>query len=97
MPGVAFREINILYIFSIPILVNSVAKIKGATNYFGKYGDFTYGTYVFSFPVQQALINKGMTDPYLLFLITLVVVLPLAVLSWNLVEKEFLKLKMFVK
>lgn len=95
--GVAFNELNILYIFSIPVLVNSVAKIKGATNYFGKYGDFTYGTYVFSFPVQQAFISKGMTDPYLLFLITLIVVCPLAVLSWNLVEKKFLKLKRFVK
>lgn len=95
--GIVFPSIDIIYIFSIPLLINSVAKIKGITNYFGKYGDFTYGTYVFSFPVQQILISKGISNPYLLFLITFLIVFPLAVVSWNLIEKEFLKLKRLVK
>lgn len=95
--GIVFPNLDILYMFSLPLLIISVGKIKGATNYFGKYGDFTYGTYVFSFPVQQALITKGITNPYALFFLTLLIVLPMAILSWNFIEKEFLKLKKFVK
>ena len=95
--AVAFPKLDCLYVFTLPLLVNSVAKIRGRTNYAGKYGDFTYGTYVFSFPVQQALIAKGIVNPYLLFILTVLIVLPLAVLSWNRVEKRFLRLKHKVK
>ncbi len=95
--AVVFPKVDFLYFISIPILVNSIAQIRGATNYAGKYGDFTYGTYVFSFPVQQVLITKGIANPYQLFIFTLLIVLPMAVLSWNLIEKRFLKLKHKVK
>jgi peptidoglycan/LPS O-acetylase OafA/YrhL len=92
---VLFPPLNFLYFFSIPVLVNSIAQIKGITNYAGKYGDFTYGIYVFSFPVQQMFIasGTGKQNPYLLFIYTLLIVVPIAVLSWNLVEKKFLRLK----
>ena len=95
--AVIFPAIDFLYLLTLPVLVNSIAKIKGRTNYAGKYGDFTYGTYVFSFPVQQVLVGKGITDPYLLFGITICIVLPMAILSWNLVEKRFLRLRHKVK
>jgi peptidoglycan/LPS O-acetylase OafA/YrhL len=95
--AVLFPRFDILYFISLPILINSIAKIRGKLNYAGKYGDFTYGTYVFSFPVQQALITKGVTNPYYLFLLTILIVLPMAVLSWNIIEKKFLKLKPKVK
>ena len=92
-----FPGIDFIYFISLPLLINGIAKIKGKTNYVGKYGDFTYGTYVFSFPVQQILIKEGIRNPYLVFLLTLAIVLPLAVLSWNLVEKRFLELRHKVK
>ncbi len=57
--GVLFPGIDFIYFISLPLLINGVAKIKGITNYAGKYGDFTYGTYVFSFPIQQILVTKG--------------------------------------
>jgi peptidoglycan/LPS O-acetylase OafA/YrhL len=93
--SVLFPSLNFLYFFSIPVLVNSVAQIKGITNRAGKYGDFTYGVYVFSFPVQQMFIATDMADqnPYRLFFYTLVIVFPMAILSWNLVERKFLGLK----
>jgi peptidoglycan/LPS O-acetylase OafA/YrhL len=96
--GVLFPSLNFLYFFSIPVLVNSVAQIKGITNHAGKYGDFTYGIYVFSFPVQQMFIAAGVVkeNPFALFLYTIVIVFPMAVLSWNLVEKKCLKLKKLV-
>jgi len=95
--GILFPKLNLVFFFALPVLVNSIAKIKGKLNFAGKYGDFTYGTYVFSFPVQQILIAKGVLNPYYLFLITAIIVLPLAILSWNLIEYPFLKLKHKVK
>jgi peptidoglycan/LPS O-acetylase OafA/YrhL len=95
--AVVFPKVDFLYVISLPILINSIAKIRGKANYAGKYGDFTYGTYVFSFPVQQALIAKGIVNPYLLFILTLLIVLPMAVLSWNFIEKRFLRLRHMVK
>jgi peptidoglycan/LPS O-acetylase OafA/YrhL len=93
--GVLFPSLNFLHLYSIPLLVNSVAQIKGKTNHAGKYGDFTYGIYVFSFPVQQMFIASGIgqQSPYILFIYTVLIVFPMAVLSWNLVEKKFLQLK----
>jgi len=93
--AVLFPSLNFLYFFSVPVFVNSVAQIKGIINHAGKNGDFTYGVYVFSFPVQQMFISAGIgkQNPYALFLYTLLIVFPMAILSWNIVEKKFLRLK----
>lgn len=95
--GIIFPNADFVYFYGLPILINSLAKIKGKLNYAGKYGDFTYGTYVFSFPVQQILVEKGVTNPYNLFLITVLIVFPLAILSWYFLENPFLRLKRKVK
>ncbi len=95
--GIVFPGIDVVYFFALPILINAVAKIKGKLNYTGKYGDFTYGTYIFSFPVQQILLEKGISNPYYLFLITVIIVFPLAIVSWNFLENPFLRLKRKVK
>ncbi len=84
-----------IQILLIPLLVIAFANIKGFTNKAGKYGDFTYGIYIFSFPVQQILISEKLinNNPLLLFLFTLIIVLPMAYLSWHLLEKKMLRLK----
>lgn len=89
---------NFLTFFSIPLIVTGFAQIKCFLNYAGKWGDFTYGTYVFSFPIQQMLIARNVTtNPYMLFLLATLFAVPLAVLSWHLIEKKFLRLKGLVK
>jgi peptidoglycan/LPS O-acetylase OafA/YrhL len=62
---------------------------------FGKHGDFSYGLYVYGWPVQQTVIwlSAGRVAPLTLFLSSLTVALGLAVGSWHVVEQPFLRLK----
>ena len=62
---------------------------------FGKYGDYSYGLYLYAFPVQQLLVYRfGVSlSPYVLFFAALILSLICAVLSWHAVEKRFLRLK----
>lgn len=56
--------------------------------------DLSYGTYLYAFPVQQALImNEPLRKPWLVFAMATPLTLLLASLSWNLVEKRFLAMK----
>lgn len=81
-----------IQVITIPLLVFAFAHVKAVTNHIGKYGDFTYGIYIFSFPVQQILIALKLVNnnPLLLFFFTLLIVIPMAILSWHLVEKKML-------
>ena len=64
---------------------------------FAKFGDFSYGLYIYSFPIQQLLIHKfrdgAGINPYALFLLTTAITLIVSFLSWHLIEKPFLALK----
>jgi peptidoglycan/LPS O-acetylase OafA/YrhL len=55
--------------------------------------DLSYGIYIISFPVQQLVVFFIDPGPIILFLISLLIVAPLAYLSWNLIEKRALRLK----
>ncbi len=61
----------------------------------GRVGDFSYGIYLYAFPVQQTLIYffKNSLNGWLLVFFATAVTLPLAMISWYLVEKPALKLK----
>ena len=63
--------------------------------HFAKYGDFSYGVYLFAYPVQQTLIFylKPSLTPLRLFCLAFPITLLLAVLSWHFVEKPALRLK----
>lgn len=62
---------------------------------FGKYGDFSYGIYIYSFPIQQLVTFYfgGAMNPYANFFISYPIALLFAILSWNLIEKPALSLK----
>ena len=70
------------------------SKTINASN-FSKYGDFSYGLYLYAFPVQQLLVfyYGEHLNGLLMFTISLILTLVLAIISWYLVEKPFLKLK----
>jgi peptidoglycan/LPS O-acetylase OafA/YrhL len=58
-------------------------------------GDFSYGVYLYGYPVQQMLLRTWANKiPFPLIIgLSCAGALFLAVLSWHLVEKPFLKLK----
>jgi peptidoglycan/LPS O-acetylase OafA/YrhL len=56
--------------------------------------DLSYGVYIYAFPLQQLLLIGGLTvHPLLFTAISILVTLPVAALSWLLVEKPSLALK----
>jgi len=61
----------------------------------GRWGDLSYGIYLWAWPVQQAGIALlGRDAPFhVLLSVTLVVVIALSLASWHLVEKRSLRLK----
>ena len=53
-----------------------------------RYGDFSCGVYIYSFPIQQTLSHQfQVTYPWTLFYFSLSFVMAIAVASWFLVEK----------
>ena len=59
---------------------------------FGKNGDFSYGTYLYAFPIQQMLQAefRGTIDLTTYSVASLALSLMAGVASWHLVEKHFL-------
>lgn len=57
--------------------------------------DLSYGVYIYAFPLQQLLVigGLGILNPIVFAMIAAVATLPLAALSWFLVEKPALSLK----
>lgn len=64
-----------------------------------KYGDFSYGIYIYHFIIIQMLLvySQAILSPWLVFSITLPITFGLAFLSWHLVEKRCLRLKNMLK
>jgi len=60
-----------------------------------KYGDFSYGLFIYSFPIQQLFVFFFVTflTPAILFGLSVIVTLPTAILSWVLIESRALKFK----
>jgi peptidoglycan/LPS O-acetylase OafA/YrhL len=57
-------------------------------------GDYSYGTYVLAFPIQQLLVWRfEMREPLVLFAVAMGLTLPFAALSWHAVEKPALAAK----
>jgi peptidoglycan/LPS O-acetylase OafA/YrhL len=60
--------------------------------WFLRFGDFSYGLYIYAWPVQQILAQR-VTAPLQLFLYSYVLTLPLAIFSWYLIESPSLSRK----
>lgn len=62
---------------------------------FGRYGDFSYGLYVFAYPLQQSIVQAAGTSISMpmFFGVAFGATLVLAVLSWHFIEAPSLALK----
>ena len=83
-------------LLALPYLITYLALMP--TKYahkFSRYGDFSYGMYIYAWPVQQviAAVGHGHVGPLRLTLYAFPPILILAALSWHLIEKPSLKLK----
>jgi peptidoglycan/LPS O-acetylase OafA/YrhL len=85
----------LLYCMLLPYLVFFVAYVpSGGVRNFNKMGDYSYGVYIYAFPVQQSVASliPGVSVSMMIF-VSFAVTLILAVISWHLIEKRFLKMK----
>jgi len=86
---------NIVSIIALPYIILYVAFADiPYINKVGKYGDYSYGIYIYAFPVQQTVeyFIPGISVAGMLILATIITV-PLAVLSSKLIETRALKYK----
>jgi len=85
----------IIYPMSLAVIVVGIASIGKYLGNWGKFGDFSYGIYIWHFPVIQIFIHFELFDkmPYLTLILLIITVLTLAYLSWHLIEKPFLSRK----
>ncbi|MGF9754117.1 acyltransferase [Microvirga sp. 0TCS3.31] len=58
-----------------------------------RWGDASYGVYIWAFPVQQALVQWGVDDPWVVMAVATPVVWLLAIASWRLIERPALRHK----
>lgn len=77
----------------IGIIVLYIAYSFKFLNNFGKYGDFTYGIYIFHFPIIRTFQTLGLFEdynPFVMAFVCMLVVIAVGVSSWHFYEKRFL-------
>lgn len=83
-----------LFPFAFPIIVGIwiffIAFTFPVFNSFGRYGDLSYGIYLFHCPIIQIFIYLKIGDATTNFALALLTTLLLAFLSWHLLEKKML-------
>ncbi|MFY9906980.1 MAG: acyltransferase [Terriglobales bacterium] len=78
---------------SVSVLVLAAALLTPKLTGLTKYGDFSYGVYIYHFPVIQALIVMGLfrRAPYLAMAVVVCIVALLSAISWFTLERPVLR------
>lgn len=97
LPMVAFNwsSSEIISLMIVPYVTLSLGSAKSPVlGYFDRFGDVSYGTYLYGFLVQQLIASfLPHSSHWSNFLLSLFPSLLLGALSWHLVEKRMLRLK----
>ena len=87
---------HLVYGLALPYLVLCASYLPGGrVRLFNRFGDYSYGIYIYGFPIQQcvtALLPNASIG--WMFALSLFVTFILALGSWHLIEKPFLSFKM---
>lgn len=83
---------RILGYLIIPALVIIIGVSITDKLIYGRF-DYSYGVYIYAFPVQQIIINHTSLGFYSNMLLSALMTLFLGALSWHLVERRFLHKK----
>lgn len=89
------RLFFVIYTIIFPFLVFYCAYVPGGKiKLFNKLGDYSYGMYIYAFPVQQSIASciPGIGVAGMFFLAWFVTLVP-ASISWHFIEKRILSLK----
>jgi peptidoglycan/LPS O-acetylase OafA/YrhL len=80
---------GLTYSVALPYVMLCIAYMpRGKILEFNRLGDYSYGTYIYAYPVQQSLIHVFPSlGPMALFAASLGATLPLAIASWHFIEK----------
>jgi peptidoglycan/LPS O-acetylase OafA/YrhL len=82
------------YLSLVYIIIALAYLPRGKILLFNRLGDYSYGMYVFHFPIMQSLILLlNIESPITLFFATLFITFPFAILSWHYIEKRALSYK----
>jgi len=84
-------DIHVFYPISLAVIVLYFANIFKYLGNFGKFGDLSFGVYIWHFPILQVFVAYNLfVNPVIgvgLFLITIIFS---SYLSWHLIEKRYL-------
>ena len=88
----------VLYQLGIAYLLFYLAYIPAGTiRKYNAAGDYSYGVYIYAFPVQQSVVALFPDMSVLqMMLLSALITLILAILSWHLIERRALRLKEFL-
>jgi peptidoglycan/LPS O-acetylase OafA/YrhL len=91
----SFNFFYVIYTTWLPYLILYVAYIPGGPlRLFNKLGDYSYGLYIYAFPVQQIVAHvKPDVGVWEMFFTATAATLTLSIASWYLLEKPILRKK----
>ena len=88
-----FTSFLVISPLALTIIILFVAYNFKFLNRFGRYGDFTYGTYIFHYPIIQLAVWAGLHNQigkWQLFLLIICTTFVSAIFSWKFIESRFI-------
>lgn len=82
------------FIWPVLVISGGLAYISWIEKLTSSIGDLSYGVYLYAFPVQQTLMYYFNLKTLPLLICSLIISLAFAWLSWNIIEKNAIKLKL---